>query len=451
MSAENHRLVILGSMDEFVDLVECAKKRGIYTIVCDGYEDGPAKAHADKAYLEDVRHTDAIAEICKREQADGIIASFSDLLAECMIDIADAAGLPSYLKPEGERFLREKPLMKQMFQELGIASPRYKKIRLDTLEEDFVDMAFPCVIKPVNGYGSHGVFVANSIEDVRERFQSTAAQSTFDYLMAEEYNDGQEFNIMTWIVDGEAHIISIADREKIAFEDGEIPQVVRCAYPSPLTAELQDEAASIATKIAGYVGLENGPLCVQAFYREGEGLAVCEAAGRIFGYEHELVTLGSGLSVEELLIDCVYDQPAAKARVLAHSPLFATHAAGLYFHGHDGEVADTSAIDELGALPDVAEYRPYYRSGDTISHARGAKPYVVRYYVTGSSRESVDSLSRTIMDQASVLDPDGNALLLEPPRRPASNELSQDNQHQGEDAHRPAPASAGLLALWHIQ
>ena len=48
MSAENHRLVILGSMDEFVNLVELAKKRGIYTIVCDGYEDGPAKAHADK-------------------------------------------------------------------------------------------------------------------------------------------------------------------------------------------------------------------------------------------------------------------------------------------------------------------------------------------------------------------------------------------------------------------
>ena len=36
MSAENHRLVILGSMDEFVNLVELAKKRGIYTIVCDG-------------------------------------------------------------------------------------------------------------------------------------------------------------------------------------------------------------------------------------------------------------------------------------------------------------------------------------------------------------------------------------------------------------------------------
>lgn len=68
------------------------------------------QAHADKAYLEDVRHTDAIAEICRKEQADGIIASFSDLLAECMIDIADAAGLPSYLKPKGEKLLRRSRL-----------------------------------------------------------------------------------------------------------------------------------------------------------------------------------------------------------------------------------------------------------------------------------------------------------------------------------------------------
>lgn len=200
-------------------------------------------------------------------------------------------------------------------------------------------MAFPCVIKPVNGYGlpwsvrrelHRGRSRALSIDrgPVHVRLPDGRGIQRRARIQHHDLDRGRR-----------SRIISIADREKIAFEDGEIPQVVRCAYPSPLTAELQEEAASIATKIAGYVGLENGPLCVQAFYREGEGLAVCEAAGRIFGYEHELVTLGSGLSVEELLIDCVYDQPAAKARVLAHSPLFATHAAGLYFHGHDGDVS----------------------------------------------------------------------------------------------------------------
>ena len=37
-----HRLVVLGSMDEFVELVKLARRQGIYTIVCDGYENGPA-------------------------------------------------------------------------------------------------------------------------------------------------------------------------------------------------------------------------------------------------------------------------------------------------------------------------------------------------------------------------------------------------------------------------
>ena len=43
-----HRLVILGSMDDFQELVRLAKKRGIYTICCDGYPNGVAKTIADK-------------------------------------------------------------------------------------------------------------------------------------------------------------------------------------------------------------------------------------------------------------------------------------------------------------------------------------------------------------------------------------------------------------------
>ena len=43
MSEQQHRLVIAGSMDEFIALAQTAKKRGYYVIVCDGYPDGPAK------------------------------------------------------------------------------------------------------------------------------------------------------------------------------------------------------------------------------------------------------------------------------------------------------------------------------------------------------------------------------------------------------------------------
>ena len=38
-----HRLLILGTLGEFVQLVKKSKERGYYTIVCDGYPDGPAR------------------------------------------------------------------------------------------------------------------------------------------------------------------------------------------------------------------------------------------------------------------------------------------------------------------------------------------------------------------------------------------------------------------------
>ena len=94
-----HRLLILGTLGEFVQLVKKSKERGHYTIVCDGYPDGPARQYADASYVIPVTDIDAVAELCQKEKVDGIITSFSDLLMECMVKIAEKAGLPCYLKP----------------------------------------------------------------------------------------------------------------------------------------------------------------------------------------------------------------------------------------------------------------------------------------------------------------------------------------------------------------
>ena len=63
-----HKLVILGSMDEFIALVKQAKACGIYTLVCDGYPDGPAKAFADKSYDIDIRDVDGVAAMEPRSR-----------------------------------------------------------------------------------------------------------------------------------------------------------------------------------------------------------------------------------------------------------------------------------------------------------------------------------------------------------------------------------------------
>lgn len=45
-----HKVLILGTLGEFTELVKKAKEKGYETVVCDGYADGIARTYADKAY-----------------------------------------------------------------------------------------------------------------------------------------------------------------------------------------------------------------------------------------------------------------------------------------------------------------------------------------------------------------------------------------------------------------
>ena len=130
-----HRVLILGSMGEFVQLVQKAKERGYTVLVCDGYADGPARAYADASYVIPVTEIQAVADLCIQEKVDGILTSFSDLLLECMVKIADRAGLPCYLKPEQLPWYRDKSVCRETLKKLGLPTPGFRKIPVELIEK----------------------------------------------------------------------------------------------------------------------------------------------------------------------------------------------------------------------------------------------------------------------------------------------------------------------------
>lgn len=410
---DSKKLMVLGSMDEFIELVDKAHDRGISVVVCDGYADGPAKARADVCYTVDIHDTEAIAAICRAEGVDGIITAYSDVLAECAAQIAHAAGLEFYLKPESLAYLRDKTLMKSMFDKLGVPYPHSAVAHRDSIVSDLAGLSFPVVTKPLDAWGSHGVYLLDSPDRVAALFDDIASYSDADAILVEEYNDGFEFNMMTWIVDGSPRVLEIADREK-SFEIPEAtPHVSRIVYPSVLTDAVLDAARDIVARVAAYVGLDCGPLCMQFFWKPGEGIQVCECAGRIFGYEHELLELASDgvLSIEDLLLDYVFDRDALRSRLADHDPHLARVAAGLYFHGYEGLIGSIEGAPVEGEPREVSQVIRYYENGDEISHAVGAKPYVLRAYIVSDDRARVDELTDGIYAQMCVSRSDGTSML----------------------------------------
>ena len=398
-----HRLVIAGSLGEFVLLAKMAKERGYYTIVCDGYPDGPAKAVADKAYTIDVRNVDAFAQMCVEEKADGIIGSFSDLLFEQITKIADKAGLRWYATPDKLLYYREKNETKKLLKTLGVRVPRNKVIRVDFMDADLEDYEFPLVIKPINGYGSKGIYVVHSLEEIRQHFKDVVKRSSGEKeeILVEEYSHGREYNMMTWVVDGVVHPISIADREKNPQVGSTLPLLNRIVYPAKAIHEIMGEAVEVLQKFANAVNQKEGALSMQFFYNE-KGVEVCEVAGRLFGYEHELVTYCSGMSIEKLLLDYVYEPQKVRTTMEQHNPYFEKSCAGLYFIGRqDSVIANQNQMERLAKDEHVLEAKLFYKNGETIDNY-GSKPYLVRYYIKATSRKELDRVTENFFKKAFV-------------------------------------------------
>ena len=123
---EEHRLLVLGSLEEFAPLVEEARHRKYHTIVCDGYPRGKAKSLADKAYTINISDIDRITDLCREERIDGIITSFSDALFEQATRIAEATGLRWYMDAQRLPYYRNKQVMKDTLRRLGISIPAGK-------------------------------------------------------------------------------------------------------------------------------------------------------------------------------------------------------------------------------------------------------------------------------------------------------------------------------------
>lgn len=406
----DNKLMILGSLEEFVGLVKMAKERGIYTIVCDGYKGSPAKKIADKSYDIMVTRIDEIANICKQEGVNGIITSFSDLLFECMVKIADKAGIKCYFTPEKLPYYRDKIKMKEMFREIQVPTADFVYLEKNFKDSELKEITFPVVVKPVDKYGSRGIFVLDSIEEIRDRFDEVCETSDMKKILVEEYQDGHEFNMMTWVLDGKVNVISIADREKTEIAKGEIPISTRNVYPSRLYDKVEKQATEILQKVADFTGQKDGALSMQFFWKPETGISVCEVAGRFLGYEHELIELSGDFSVEKLLLDYVYDEKSLRESLAEHDAHMKRSCAVLYFHGRELVIEDQSMAENVKTQDNVVYSQIFYKMREMVEK-HGRNPYVARYYISAATREEIDKVTAEIFDKMTIKDPKGKEVL----------------------------------------
>ena len=118
------KLLLLGGSAQQVVAIRSAKEMGYYTVLCDYLPDNPGQYVADKYYNASTTDVEAVYEIAKAEQVDGILAYASDPAALPAALVADRLGLPTN-PPEAVRILGVKHEFRRFLQEQGFACPRF--------------------------------------------------------------------------------------------------------------------------------------------------------------------------------------------------------------------------------------------------------------------------------------------------------------------------------------
>lgn len=401
-----NRLVVIGSLHENVELVAEAKRRGYYVIVCDGYENGPAKQIANKYYNIDVRDVDSISKICIKEKANGIIGSFSDLVFEQITKIAYNAGMKWYATPDMLKYYRNKNEQKKLLQRIGIATPKHRLINMDFSENDILQFQFPVLVKPTSGWGSKNITVFNTINEMEDIF--CFEKNRDGNFEIEEYCDAFEYNCIAWVTSGRINILGIADRERNPRSNNSIKPLNRVVYPSIHFEQLHDKVLDVLQKFVNETGQKSGPISMQFFYKD-DTIYVCEIAGRILAHEHELIKMCGGTDITSLLLDYVYhDDLYLLNRIKKTEPN--KFACGLYFLCEQNkQLTDTSITKEL--LKEIPEKQKLFFC-DEGQVFDASCPYYARIYLQSNSKTSLDNQTKFLFKNMCVKDANNKNVII---------------------------------------
>lgn len=164
--------------------------------------------------------------------------------------------------------------------------------------------SLPCVVKPPDNRASRGLTVVKRPEDMASAIRK-AANSGINrkgIALIEEFLEGDEYAIDTFIINGEAKVVNIAKRffHKPGIEAGHV-------NPGQFDPGME----RIATEYAGALGVERGPFKLDLVKHPNYGWCVLETATRLSGgFDHmRTAVLGPGKDITGLMLDFATGAP----------------------------------------------------------------------------------------------------------------------------------------------
>lgn len=272
-----------------------AKEMGLYVAVVDFNPQAIGIPYADKYYNASTMDEDAVLAAAEDYKPDGIMTLATDMPMRGVAKTSDKLHLHS-INYETAVKATDKYDMIKAFKEHDVPSPWFFVV--DTLKEltaHETDVTFPCIIKPTDNAGSHGVAKVYSFQELLDNYEYAHSCSRHGKVIIEEYLDGPEVSVEVMVVNGIVNILQITD--KITTE---APHFVEMGHtqPSRLPVATQEAIRNVTVAACTAIGIDKGPAHVEMKVTN-RGPVMIELGARMGGdnITTHLVPLSTGIDM----------------------------------------------------------------------------------------------------------------------------------------------------------
>lgn len=353
------KLLIIGASILQLPAIKKAKELGHYVAVADFNPNAVGIPFADKFYNASTIDIDAICEVAKDFQPDGIMTLATDMPMRSIAAATSLLALPGISMDTAIKST-DKGEMIKAFKEHGVESPWFYIIeKAEQLQEVMPRIEYPCILKPTDNAGSRGVMLVKSVDELIAAYQYSVSQSRGGFVILEEYMTGPEVSVEVMVVDGEPYVLQVTDKLTTG-----TPYFVEMGHnqPSMLPAEDVEKIKDLACRAVKSVGINCGPSHVEIKLTP-TGPKMVELGARMGGdcITTHLVPLSTGVDMIKATID------SALGQIPNIVPTLQKGSAIRFFNAPNGIITAIEGIDEAKDFAGVQEISFTKNVGDEVT------------------------------------------------------------------------------------
>ena len=395
------KIMMLGGLSYLIPAIKAAHRHGIYVVTVDYLPDNMAHKYSDEYYNISTFDKEAILDVAKRIQIDGIISFAVDAGVVSAAYVAEQMGIPFQCSYESTCILQDKALFRDFLAKNGFNTPKAKGYdNIENALRDVNKFTWPVIVKPVDSCGSKGVVKVSSIEGLKFAIQGALAISHNGHFIIEDFLEKVGFasGSESFFVDGVLRYNGFYDQY---FDNEAVNPYTPSAecWPTVKEEAIQAEVRSELQRLGRILHVGTGLFNVEWRVCKDGKVYLMEVSPRAGGNRlAEMLNYAADVNIIEAEVLKAVGEPIGNI----HEPNYKGSFAIYVLHSDKSGTFKSLMLDSQFEKEHVIEKEIRVQVGDHIEAFTGANQAIGTLFLKFASNEEMHKMLPQISDYIKI-------------------------------------------------